>query len=200
MHNTSTHNTSTQWGWLAKSFHWVMALMVAIIVPVGFVMTGTYQYKVASEQMLNVHIAVSRVHHTLGLLVLFLVVLRLGWRLKNTTPEMPPALSVFQNILAKLNHGFLYVLLFLLPLSGWAAMSSFGEAPMYFFWTEWTLTIMPKLPLDHMFGYAFFGRMHVYAVYAGGVLLTLHIAAALWHQFVKKDSVLRRMWPLAAPH
>ncbi|HEY6640537.1 cytochrome b [Povalibacter sp.] len=193
------NNTSTQWGWLAKSFHWVTALMIAVIVPVGYVMTSTYELQVTNQQMLAVNIALSKIHHTLGLLILIPVVLRLGWRLKQTTPDDPPGLVAYQRVLAKLNHVFLYVLLLLVPLSGWAALSVFGELPIYFFWMEGVPGILPKLPLGHTFGYSFFGRMHAYAIYVGGVVLALHIIAALWHHAVKKDSVLRRMWPLAQP-
>lgn len=191
-------NTATHWGWLAKSFHWIIALMIAVIVPVGFVMTATYQFKITSDQMEAVHVVVSRIHQTMGLVVLILVVARLGWRLKSQAPDLPAGLAAYQKILARINHAVLYGLLFLLPLSGWAALSAYGEAPTYFFWIEGLPNIVPTVPLSDTFGYAFFGAIHRYAVNAGGGLLALHIIAALWHQFVQKDSVLRRMWPLAS--
>ncbi len=200
LHNTATiSNTNARWGWLAKSFHWIMALMIAVIVGVGFFLSPTYQFKVTSERMEAVHIVLSRIHQTMGLLILILVTLRLAWRLKQPVPEMPTGLAAYQRVLAKLTHFFLYFLMFLLPLSGWAAMSAFGEAPSYFFWIEPLPSIVPKVPLDHPYGYSFFSRIHHTAINAGAVLLTLHAVAALWHQFVKKDSVLRRMWPLANP-
>lgn len=190
------HNTKARWGWLAKSFHWVIALLIAVIVPVGFVMSATYQFEVTSDRMEAVHVVLSQIHQTAGLVVLILVVARLGWRLKSQVPEAPPGLAVYQKFLGKLNHAALYFLLFLLPLSGWAALSAFGEAPTYFFWMQGLPSIVPKVPLNDPFGYSFFGNIHRNAMYAGGALLALHIIAALWHQFVKKDSVLRRMWPL----
>jgi cytochrome b561 len=195
-------NTSEAWGWLSKSFHWLMALLIAVIVPVGFIMAATFQLKVdpanaASVQMNTAHSWLSRIHQTCGLVVLILVTARLGWRLKNPVPGLPPTLAAYQRALAKLNHAFLYALLFLLPLSGWAAMSAYGEAPTYFFWIEGLPNIVPKVPLTDPFGYGLFATIHRYGIYAGGALLALHIAAALWHQFAVKDSVLRRMWPLA---
>ncbi|MBL8629802.1 MAG: cytochrome b [Rhodospirillaceae bacterium] len=191
------HNTSKGWGWLAKLFHWVMALMIAVIVPIGFLLPATYQFKVTDLRMEAVHIVLSRIHQSMGLLILMFVVLRLGWRLKQSIPDAPAGLAAYQKILAKLNHAFLYLLMFLLPLSGWASLSAFGEAPSYFLWIEGLPAIVPKVPLDDTFGYSFFAGIHRYAVYSGAALLTLHAFAALWHQFVKKDSVLRRMWPLA---
>ncbi|MDX2144047.1 MAG: cytochrome b [Rhodospirillaceae bacterium] len=196
-------NTHERWGWLSKSFHWIIALLIAVIVPVGFIMSATFQLKVdpanaVSLQMDSAHIWLSRIHQTAGLVVLMLVTLRLGWRLSNPGPDIPASLAAYQRVLAKLNHAFLYALLFLIPLSGWASMSAYGEAPTYFFWIEGLPDIVPKVPLSDPFGYGFFASIHRYGIYAGGVLLSLHIIAALWHQFAIKDSVLRRMWPLAS--
>lgn len=194
-------NTPLRWGWLSKSYHWVIVLLIAVIVPVGFVMTATYQFKldpanVVGARMEAVHVWLSRIHQTAGLVVLMLVTLRLGWRLSSPGPDIPKHLAAYQRVLAKLNHAFLYALLFAIPLSGWAAMSAYGEAPTYFFWLEGLPNLVPKVPLTDQFGYGFFGAIHRYGIYAGGALLSLHIIAALWHQFAIKDSVLRRMWPL----
>ena len=198
------HNTSERWGWLSKSYHWLIALLIAVIVPVGFVMTATFQFKVdpalrLSVQMDAVHVWLSRIHQTAGLVVLILVALRLGWRLRNPGPAVPPSLAAYQRVLARLNHGFLYALLFIMPLSGWASMSAFGGAPTYFLWMEGLPNIVPQVPLTDPMGYTFYASIHRYALYIGGVLLALHIIAALWHQFVNNDSVLRRMWPLTTP-
>ncbi|MBL8642530.1 MAG: cytochrome b [Rhodospirillaceae bacterium] len=190
------HNTTARWGWLAKAFHWVMALMVAVMVPLGYVMAETYQFNVISTQMEAVHVVLSRLHQSIGLLVLILVFVRLGWRVRQPIPQPPPGLAAYHKILARLNHAFLYVLLMLLPLSGWAALSAFGEAPTYFLWMEGLPSIVPKVPLEDTFGYGFFARIHRFAIYTGAALLALHVSAALWHHFARKDTVLRRMWPL----
>ena len=191
-------NTTTRWGWLSKSYHWIIALLITAMVPVGFVMSATYQFKITSARMEVVHVVLSRIHQSVGLIVLMLVILRLGWRLSSPGPNVPTSLAAYQRGLAKLNHAALYMLLFMLPLSGWAAMSAFGEAPTYFLWLDGLPSIVPKVPLTDPYGYSFFGTIHRYSVYTGGALLSLHIIAALWHQFAVKDSVLRRMWPLAS--
>jgi len=106
---------------------------------------------------------------------------------------------------ARLTHGFLYALLFLLPLSGWAANSvlgdteRFGVTELWFFAWDIMPPLLPQLPLDHQFGYGFFATIHRYAIYTGGGILSLHIIAALWHHFVQKDNILSRMWPMADP-
>jgi cytochrome b561 len=196
------HNSTVGWGWLSKSYHWLIALLILVIVPVGFVMAATYQFKidpanVVGARMEAVHVWLSRIHQTAGLVVLMLVTLRLGWRLSSPGPEVPKHLAAYQRVLAKLNHAFLYALLFAIPLSGWAAMSAYGLAPTYFFWLEGLPNLVPTVGLTDPFGYSFYASIHRYGIYTGGALLSLHIIAALWHQFAIKDSVLRRMWPLA---
>ena len=126
---------------------------------------------------------------------------RLTWRFKNQAPGLPASLEAYQKVLARITHGFLYTLLFVMPLSGWAAQSVLGESPqaeLWFFGWDIVPPIMPQLPLDNTFGYAFFARIHRYALYTGGVILSLHILAALWHHFARKDNILLRMWPAGA--
>ena len=189
-------NSTAGWGWLSKSFHWLIALMILVLVPVGMIMSRTYAFKFDNKQLENVHVWMSITHQSVGLIVLMLVVARLGWRLRNPVPDLPVGLAAYQRILAKLNHVFLYALLFVIPLSGWASLSAFGEAPTYFLWWEGLPDIVPKVPLDDPFGYSFFAQIHRWGLWAGLGLLSLHVIAALWHQFGMKDSVLRRMWPL----
>lgn len=190
-------NTAERWGWLAKAFHWVTALMILVLVPVGMVMSRTYAFKFDNKQLESIHVAMSVIHQSLGLIVLILVVARLGWRLRNPVPGLPAGLAAYQRVLAKLNHAVLYALLFIVPLSGWASLSAFGEAPTYFLWWEGLPEIVPKVPLDHPFGYSFYAGIHIWALWTGLGVLALHVIAALWHEFARKDSVLRRMWPLA---
>ncbi len=189
-------NTQARWGWPAKTFHWIIALMILAIVPIGYVMAATYQFKVESQQMEKLHAVVSRLHQSIGLLILILVIARLGWRLKHTVPDLPVGLAAYQRLLAKANHVALYALLFILPLSGWASLSAFGGAPTYFLWMDGLPNLVPQVPLNDPMGFALYSRIHHFGINAGAALLVLHVVAALWHQFAMKDSVLRRMWPL----
>lgn len=128
--------------------------------------------------------------------MLIFVAVRLSWRFKNPVPGLPASLETYQMWLARLTHGFLYALLFLMPLSGWAAMSVIGEfidarpIEIWFFGWDIVPSILPTFPLDHMFGYQTFRSIHVYLLYAGAAILSLHILAAIWHHFVRKDHTL----------
>lgn len=190
------------WNSRAKWLHWLIALMILVEVPVGFVMAYTYGTKFTDPDGIGkLHVLMAQIHITNGFLILALVTYRLTWRFKNPVPGLPASLEAFQKILAKATHAFLYVLLFVLPLSGWAVNSvlgdteRFGVTGLWFFAWDIMPPILPQLPLDHPLGYGFFARIHGYAINTGAAILGLHVIAAIWHQFIRQDNVLMRMWP-----
>ena len=96
-------------------------------------------------------------------------------------------------VLARTVHAILFLLLLCLPLSGWSALSAFGEFPIYF--GGYHLPgIVQRVPFGDAHGYAFYAQIHRWCWQAGAGLLALHSAAAVWHQCVLKDGVLARMW------
>ena len=199
-----TNSALEPWNSRAKWLHWLIAFMILLEVPVGFVMAYTYGLKFTDPDGVGkLHVLMAQIHITNGFLILILVTYRLTWRFRNPVPGLPASLRTFQKLLAKATHTFLYVLLFVLPLSGWAANSvlgdteRFGVTELWFFAWDIMPPLLPQLPLDHPFGYGFFASIHRYAIYTGGVILSLHILAAIWHHFVQRDYVLMRMWPLA---
>ena len=198
-------NTGTKWGSRAKWLHWLIAFMILVEVPVGYAMAQTYGLKFSDPDGVGkLHVLLAQIHITNGLLILALVLYRLNWRFRNPVPGLPVALEAYQKIVAKLTHAFLYTLLIVMPLSGWAANSvlgdsdQFGVTEIWFFAWDIVPAILPQLPLDHTFGYGFFARIHGYALNTGGAILGLHILAAVWHHFVRKDNILLRMWPAGA--
>ena len=137
---------------------------------------------------------ISRVHHTNGFLILILATLRLTWRATNPTPALPPGLAAYQRVLARLTHVFLYALLFAFPLSGWATLSAYeGEFPIFFFGWENVPRIVPQAVDGSHAPYEFYAEIHKACWRIGAVVLGLHVVGALWHHFVAKDNVLRRM-------
>jgi cytochrome b561 len=192
-------NDSRQWGQLARLLHWGMALMIAVQVPLGFWMVDAYDAWLASKGDPTLLMRLSRAHNTLGFLVLILVMLRLSWRAANPPPDLPVALVAYQRVLARITHAALYTLLIVFPLTGWSALSAYdGEFPIYFFGWDNVFRIVPQVPDGSTFDADFFGEMHETCWKIGAGILGLHIAAALWHQFVLKDGVLRRMWGAAS--
>ncbi len=187
-------NTANSWGSLARAFHWVMLGMIVIQIPLGFWMVEVYEAYTETWGDDTWVMRTSNAHHTIGFLVLGLVCLRLAWRAVNTTPDLPPTLSRPQRWLARATHAFLYILLFVYPLTGWASLSAYeGEFPIFFFGFDSMPRLVPQVAEDATFNYEFFAIIHRYCWRVGAVLLAAHAGAALWHHYVAKDGVLRRM-------
>ncbi|MET0271122.1 MAG: cytochrome b [Sphingomonas sp.] len=135
-------------------------------------------------------------HKAIGISVLFLSVARLAWRLGHRPPPLP-AMPRWQAVSAHALHWSFYLLIILMPLSGWVFSSAAEKRrPLNFF----GLFDIPYLPVaqgpdagavPHGF--------HVYAGWTMAALVVLHIAAALKHHFVDRDRTLARMLPVAEP-
>ncbi len=123
--------------------------------------------------------------------MLILVALRLGWRLSNPTPALPAALERYQRFLARANHAFLYALLLIFPLSGWAALSTLIGNPdwdegIHFVKLGIPGLVPPETDGDYS-AYRLFAIIHRGCWQVGGFILALHLVAAAWHEIVQKD-------------
>lgn len=187
-------NTTLAWGTISRHLHWLVAAMILVQVPLGFWMNAVYDELVATRSNdFGRLLAISRVHHTNGFLILILATFRLAWRSANPTPALPPALATYQRWLARLTHGFLYGLLIAFPLSGWAALSAYeGEFPIFFFGWDAVPRLVPQADGSHA-PYEFYAEIHETCWRIGALVLGLHVFGALWHHFVVRDNVLRRM-------
>lgn len=137
-----------------------------------------------SREFVNIHKAV-------GLSILMLTLIRLGWRLANPAIPLPHETPRWQKLLARTTHVLFYGLLIGMPLGGWAASSAASRPISWFGLFEW-----PALPLPQSRELA--GRfmdMHELGAKALYVLLALHVLGALKHHFIDRDNVLHRMLP-----
>ena len=188
-------NTQAAWGRLSRGLHWGMALMIAVQFPLGLQMVEAYDAWMAGQGEPARALLLERAHNTLGFLVLIAVLVRLAWRTANPTPGLPSALVAWQRFTARATHAVLYALLILLPLSGWSALSAYeGEFPIYFFGWENVPRLVPQATPGSPFTSDLFGEIHEYALWVLGTVLALHVIAALWHEYVRKDGILLRMW------
>jgi cytochrome b561 len=146
-------------------------------------------------------------HKSVGITVLGLAILRVLWRLTHRPPPLlahtdpAGAWDRIEHAAAHVTHLLLYFLIFLLPLSGWAHDSAWKDAathPMYLFGLfEWPrigwvtgLDAALKETLHDRFG-----SLHTWLGYCLYALLALHIAGALKHEWIDRQSVIRRMLP-----
>jgi len=205
-------NSVYAWGALAQIFHWLMALLIIGLLIWGYNMSEGMEMAQAARRRGDPALGrmpwipgewtvrelgmMYQLHKSAGLVVLMLGVLRLVWRMVNPAPPMPAHMPAWQKGAARSSHFLLYVLLFLMPLSGWV-MSSAGEHMINFFLTGWAFPFVPGVAgNERLGGLAHSG--HFWLAWAITGLLVIHVGAALTHHFVKRDNVLRRMLPGAS--
>lgn len=175
-------NTTDSYGWLAKSFHWLIALLIITLLIVGNIMTG-----IPKEDPLKFQ--VYGLHKSIGLCVLALAIARLSWRMLNIDPAHP-GLPRWQVVAANSVHYLLYIFMFAMPLSGWAMSSAGGHTVSFF-----GLFDMPNIvPRDEAMGHLY-KEAHELISWTIVALLCAHIGAALLHHFYYKDNILKRMLP-----
>lgn len=128
-------------------------------------------------------------HKALGITVLGLAILRLLWRVAHKPPAMSPAYARWEIKTAHVVHWGLYFLIFAMPLSGWIMDSAYKDAathPMSFFGLfEWPriAAIQHLAPTTRDQVHDFFGGAHGVLAKFVYLLVALHIAGALRHQF-----------------
>jgi cytochrome b561 len=129
-------------------------------------------------------------HKATGLTILVLSLLRLAWRFSWRPPPWPESLGRATLLVARATHAAFYVLMIVMPVTGWI-MSSASERPLVWY----GLFPVYKLPVAKGSALAGFGHeAHELLGWLFLALVVLHVAAALRHQFVLRDEVLRRMW------
>lgn len=175
-------NTVASYGSAAKFFHWLIFLLVAGLLTVGFIMTG--------REINPDTIRLYGLHKSIGIAVLLLALLRLSWRLANPVPALPEWMKPHERFLAHASHWLLYILIIVMPLSGWLMSSAAGFSVSVF--GRFTLPdlVAPDKTLAETLAAA-----HGLLAFAIIGLVTLHAAAALLHHFYYKDNILRRMLP-----
>jgi cytochrome b561 len=164
----------------AKALHW---LIVALLI-VQFILAWTMpelRRGTKPETLVNLHFS-------FGILILALAVVRLAWRATHGEPAPEDGLPPWQVRSARLVHWLLYLLLFVLPILGWISASWRG-LPVAMFGVQ-----LPQLVASRAPGFGWAGNVHrLLATYALLGLVGLHVAAALYHYFVRRDRVLQRM-------
>ena len=131
-------------------------------------------------------------HKSVGLTILVLTLVRLGWRIANPAIPLPAETPRWQKLVARGTHVLFYVFLLAMPLVGWAASSAAGRDIVWFGLFEW-----PLLPVGG--GREFAGQLmdlHELAAKLLIALVVLHVLGALKHHFIDRDNVLHRMIPL----
>lgn len=162
----------------AKAFHWITAVLVVAVFPLGAVIkfvkddakTGFYLF-----------------HESLGLLVLFVVLARLAFRLRHPPPPLD-GLPAPMRLAASAVHWALYAALIAMPVSGFLATNAWG------FPLSWFGVLPVPSPIGEDKAIApVLSEIHETIAWTILALFLMHVSAVVYHHAVRRDGTLRRM-------
>lgn len=165
---------------VAIALHWITAVLVLCMIVVGITMVQLPQGDLQN--------LLFNLHRSTGVLIFPLVLIRLIWRWRNPPPPLPDDMPTLQKLAAHLNHYALYALLLINPLLGWWATSAYGAAVNVF----WLFELPPIVEQNRPFSETLL-LFHRIVGITIALLVVVHIAAALYHHFIRRDRILLRM-------
>jgi cytochrome b561 len=170
---------------MARSFHWVTVVFVMALVILGEAMT----YRSKKDIWDGLTNGLYSAHKLLGFTLLWIIVARLLYRLTQGAPADEPTLEPWQKIASHVTHWSLYGLLLLIPVIGWRGASQYPALEIFgLFSLPSIATVNQAASSTTFFWHETLGK-------AMALLIAVHVGAALFHHFVRKDGVLRRMLP-----
>jgi cytochrome b561 len=177
---------------VAIALHWLIAILMLTNIALAWYF-GTLKGPDAIPPI--------QLHKSIGITVLLLTLLRIGWRLTHAAPPLPPEMKGWEKFAAKATHFVFYLLMLGMPLSGWAMVSAsplikvhptvlYGVVP-------WPAVPFPGFDSDHLHdAHKLLEKTHGLLAWVAYATIALHVAAALKHQVIDRDDVLSRMIPL----
>ena len=175
-------NTASSYGTVTKVFHWVTALLILTVIPLGLIAEDLPFDAPLKVQLFSIH-------KTLGIIIFVVALGRILWALTQTKPgDLHPDRRV-ETMVAHIVHWLLYISLVAVPLTGWLHhAATAGFAPIL-------LPIgqdLPFVPKSESIA-AVFAGLHWLWSKVMIVSILLHFVGALKHHLIDKDATLRRM-------
>ncbi|MEM7599301.1 MAG: YceI family protein [Pseudomonadota bacterium] len=189
-------NTLTSYGAVTKSFHWLTALLILSMIPLGFFANQlAYQIKDPSIPTTGEDIArvawLFSLHKTVGVALFFTALARITWAISQPKPKLLNGDKPLEAFAASTVHWVLYSALVIVPLSGWIHhASTTGFAPIWWPFGQ----SLPFVPKD-----GFLAEQTAIVHWLSCIVLVgalvLHIGGAIKHHVIDQDATLRRMLP-----
>ncbi len=179
----SAESATRRYTRVAIWLHWIMATLILVTIPL--ILFG-------GSGDTALHDSATNTHKLIGITILALTLVRISWRLTHKPPALPETMPMMMRFAARTNHALFYILLLAMPLSGWWMTSAFPKRHPI----EAGFFDIPYLPVPVNMASA--GAAHEVHEIGGWLvigLITLHVAAALKHQFINRDNILSRMSP-----
>jgi len=174
------------YGTVARLFHWVTALLVLTMIPVGIGMTSQ-GFDAVGDQLYIFH-------KGMGSVLLVLVVLRIVWKLTHPEPPLPAGVPRIQRRIAGATHWALLLLLLVMAVSGY--VRTVGEGfPIELL----DLLGIPPLLSEDVDLARRMSVVHAFSAYLLTALIAAHVGAAVHHALIARDGAMRRIWPPVRP-
>ena len=170
-------NTVSEYGFISKALHWLSALILIIQIPLGFYLVDL---DFGEER-----ITFENVHVILGLIIFYLVIIRLINNTLNPTPKLNPSIFIGQKYIAKLNHILLYAAILSITVSGILKKLFNGETLVIFFKE---IEIKDNFELADQFY-----NIHIYSNYLIIALISVHVLAVITHKLLFKENLIKKI-------
>jgi cytochrome b561 len=173
-------NTTTEFGSLAKALHWLVAIGIFCLLYLGLEQAGMERGPEKSE--------IRFIHGSIALAVFFLMTIRIVWRFMNETPAHPEGTPAWRRLTATVVHWGLYAAVFVQLIAGGMTVATGGKALPFF-----GLFSIPLPVAEDSDSHHFWEEIHEFVWRIVALLVIVHILAAIYHHFVAKNDVLRRI-------
>ena len=185
-------DSNTHYGVVSRSLHWLLALLILTQFSLVFVFTwvapehgGDHRHV---HQAASLHETVMMLHNSIGVLILLFGLVLLAWRLTQPKPSLQ-ADPVWQRLLARFVHLVIYAIVIAQPIFGVLMVTSHGQ-PIPFFGL---FSIPAFITLGEQA--ATLGALHAFTGWwIVLIALGVHVAGSLYHHFIRRDDVLKRIW------
>ncbi len=175
------HNSKERWGVVSIGLHWLVALTVF-----GMFLLGSWMVDLTYYDPL--YRTAPDLHRSIGLSLLLVLLLRIGWRLLDGVPEPLSSHTMLERAAAHWVHRLLYLLLFALLFSGYLISTADGRSITVFNWFE-----VPALFQFVEQQEEISGDLHRWIAYSLMGLVAVHAMGAFKHHFIDRDTTLKRM-------
>ncbi len=164
-----------------RVLHWVTAVLVMTAIPLAW-------YATTLDRKAPMRDALVNLHRSMGFTILVLTLLRIAVRAGRAAPPLPNRISSFERGIAHIAHALLYVILLVMPISGYINSYASGHW-IDWFWLFRVPSVVPhERPLAHLGS-----EIHHFVAWVTYILIAGHLAAIVYHQCIQRIDLLSRM-------
>lgn len=177
-------NTTEEYGSFTKTLHWLMAALILTLLIVGLYMSDLAREDPMRRQLYDLH-------KSLGVLAILLIIVRLAWLRISPAPSLPAVFTVNETRLVSLVKAALYLLMVLIPASGYFMSVAGGHAVSFF-----GLFDLPSIMGKSKDAHEIFEDLHSFMANVIIAAVLLHVAGAIKHRIQDKNGesdILDRM-------